>query len=162
MPSHPLWKSTPCSHHRGWGYSSLLPRATLGQLSVPVPPSLDPASSLSGTQGWEWLQLRVRGSRHPTARARQAGGVHTGPHKLAGILMLAWGVHLPPSLDTCRWQVALMGLSNPRVMTVGDAPPAVCLQGIWTSIWLPWWLSGKESPCQYRRNGFNPWVIKTP
>ena len=25
---------------------------------------------------------------------------------------------------------------------------------------LPWWLSGKESTCQYRRHGFNPWVGK--
>ena len=25
---------------------------------------------------------------------------------------------------------------------------------------LPWWLSGKESTCQYRRCGFNPWVRK--
>ena len=24
--------------------------------------------------------------------------------------------------------------------------------------WLPWWLSGKESICQCRRWGFNPWV----
>ena len=23
---------------------------------------------------------------------------------------------------------------------------------------LPWWLSGKESASQCRRNGFNPWV----
>ena len=23
---------------------------------------------------------------------------------------------------------------------------------------LPWWLSGKESTCQCRRHGFNPWV----
>ena len=25
---------------------------------------------------------------------------------------------------------------------------------------LPWWLSGKESACQRRRHGFNPWVRK--
>ena len=25
---------------------------------------------------------------------------------------------------------------------------------------LPWWLSGKESPCQCRRHGFNPWSSK--
>jgi len=23
---------------------------------------------------------------------------------------------------------------------------------------LPWWLSGKESACQSRRSGFDPWV----
>ena len=27
---------------------------------------------------------------------------------------------------------------------------------------LPWWLSGKESACQCRRHGFNPWSGKTP
>ena len=25
---------------------------------------------------------------------------------------------------------------------------------------LPWWLSGKESACQWRRHGFDPWVGK--
>ena len=27
---------------------------------------------------------------------------------------------------------------------------------------LPWWLSGKESTCQFRRCGFDPWVGKIP
>ena len=27
---------------------------------------------------------------------------------------------------------------------------------------LPWWLSGKESACQCRRCGFDPWVGKMP
>ena len=27
---------------------------------------------------------------------------------------------------------------------------------------LPWWLSGKESPCQCRRHRFNPWSVKIP
>ena len=27
---------------------------------------------------------------------------------------------------------------------------------------LPWWHSGKESACQCRRCGFNPWVRKIP
>ena len=27
---------------------------------------------------------------------------------------------------------------------------------------LPWWLSGKESACQYRRHGFNPCSGKIP
>ena len=30
----------------------------------------------------------------------------------------------------------------------------------YTSIRLPWWLSGKKSACQCRRLGFNPWVRK--
>ena len=28
--------------------------------------------------------------------------------------------------------------------------------------WLPWWLSGKESFCQCRRHGFNPWLGRSP
>ena len=27
---------------------------------------------------------------------------------------------------------------------------------------LPWWLSGKDSACQCRRHGFDPWVWKIP
>ena len=27
---------------------------------------------------------------------------------------------------------------------------------------LPWWLNGKESTCQSRRRGFDPWVGKIP
>ena len=27
---------------------------------------------------------------------------------------------------------------------------------------LLWWLSGKEPACQYRRQGFDPWVQKIP
>ena len=28
--------------------------------------------------------------------------------------------------------------------------------------WLPWWFSGKQSTCQCRRWGFDPWVGKIP
>ena len=28
--------------------------------------------------------------------------------------------------------------------------------------WLPWLLSGKESACQCRRCGFDPWIKKIP
>jgi len=27
---------------------------------------------------------------------------------------------------------------------------------------LPWWFSGKESTCQCRRHGFNPWSREIP
>ena len=27
---------------------------------------------------------------------------------------------------------------------------------------LPWWLNGKESTCQSRRHGFDPWARKLP
>ena len=29
-------------------------------------------------------------------------------------------------------------------------------------MWLPWWFSGKESTCQRKRHGFNPWSVKIP
>ena len=35
-------------------------------------------------------------------------------------------------------------------------------QFIYAAKWLPWWLSGKESACQCRRFGFDPWVGKIP
>ena len=31
-----------------------------------------------------------------------------------------------------------------------------------TSRGLPWWLSGKESTCQCRGHGFDPWFKKIP
>ena len=31
-----------------------------------------------------------------------------------------------------------------------------------TCLGLPWWFSGKESTCQHRRHGFNPWSGKIP
>jgi len=31
-----------------------------------------------------------------------------------------------------------------------------------TEVGLPWWLSGKETVCQCRRYGFNPWLRKIP
>ena len=31
--------------------------------------------------------------------------------------------------------------------------------GVWG---LPWWLSGKEHTCQFRKWGFKPWVRKLP
>ena len=34
--------------------------------------------------------------------------------------------------------------------------------GIESVVWLPWWLSGKESTCQCRRHGFDPWSGKIP
>ena len=37
---------------------------------------------------------------------------------------------------------------------------------IWASLsftlWLPGWLSGKESACQCRRHVFDPWIGKIP
>ena len=30
------------------------------------------------------------------------------------------------------------------------------------TVWFPWWLSSKESACQWRRRRFSPWVGKIP
>ena len=38
----------------------------------------------------------------------------------------------------------------------------VVLRGNTGSSGLPRWLSGKESACQHRRHGFDPWVRKIP
>ena len=34
--------------------------------------------------------------------------------------------------------------------------------GIYIMDGLPWWFSGKESTCQFRRCEFNPWVRMIP
>ena len=36
------------------------------------------------------------------------------------------------------------------------------VEWIKNKVWLPWWLSSKESTCQCRRHGFHPWSRKIP
>ena len=36
------------------------------------------------------------------------------------------------------------------------------VRGLWAKEGLPWWISGKESTCQFRRHRFDPWVGKIP
>ena len=54
------------------------------------------------------------------------------------------------------------GLADPG----GTAPPrgSQFIEVVWSSSasGLPWEFSGKESVCQCRRQGFNPWVGKIP
>ena len=39
----------------------------------------------------------------------------------------------------------------------------ICLTSCQTLFWgLPWWLSGKESTCECRRHGFDPWSRMIP
>ena len=39
----------------------------------------------------------------------------------------------------------------------------VCDVSVWTPVsGLPWWLSGKESACQCKKRGFEPWVRMIP
>ena len=41
-------------------------------------------------------------------------------------------------------------------------PSPELLMELFLDVWLPWWLSGKESACQCRRLRFDPWVRKIP
>ena len=53
-------------------------------------------------------------------------------------------------------------LSNSKALVQQDAVNHL-LHSLYCIFWgLPWWLSGKESACQCRRCGFNPWVGKIP
>ena len=38
----------------------------------------------------------------------------------------------------------------------------MCTIGRGDGVGLPWWLHGKESTCQCRSRGFDPWVGKIP
>ena len=62
-------------------------------------------------------------------------------------------------------QRSLVGCSPWGRQRVGhDLAKQHCLSGLHKkSLWgLPWWLRGKESACQYRRRGLDPWSGKTP
>ena len=57
------------------------------------------------------------------------------------------------------WQGSQKRIHNRSILLCGlhqVTYPFVCFQ------WLPRWLSGKESTCQCRRCGFEPWVRKIP
>ena len=57
------------------------------------------------------------------------------------------------------------GPSQPRLHAVGSPRVAVKRSHLLLSLWsleLCWWLDGKESTCQCRRPGFDPWVRKIP
>ena len=47
---------------------------------------------------------------------------------------------------------------NCFTMTIVFQPSGWDQKIVWE---LPWWLIGKESSCQFRRHGFNPWIGKT-
>ena len=49
-----------------------------------------------------------------------------------------------------------------KIIPLPDTPKVVELAPSKTLSQLLWWLSSKESPCQCRRRGFNPWVRKIP
>ena len=51
-------------------------------------------------------------------------------------------------------------LPNPGIKPMSLLFPV--LAGRFFIIGLPWWLSGRESACQCRRHGLDPWVRKIP
>ena len=80
-------------------------------------------------------------------------------------------------------RIWLDGITNSRHMSLGELRELVidreawhaAIHGVaksqtrlsdWTELsnhtGLSWWLSGKESTCQCRRHGFDPWVSKIP
>ena len=58
-------------------------------------------------------------------------------------------------MDRGAWWTTVHGVARVGQNLATKPPPA--LPGIYG---LPWWLSGKDSACQCRRHGFEPWVGK--
>ena len=56
-----------------------------------------------------------------------------------------------PSLDIWKFLVHIMLKSSMQDF----------MHDLTSMGWLPWWLSGKESTCQCRRLGFDPWVRRS-
>ena len=80
------------------------------------------------------------------------------------------GGHLLKGHLTCfLWQSiehgTIQSVSSSRYSNgFGSASKGACITWslITITFGLPWWLSGKESTCQGRRHGFNPWSGKIP
>ena len=49
----------------------------------------------------------------------------------------------------------------PALGVISLPSQSFCLMACF-SMELPWWFSGKEPACKYRRPGFDPWVGKIP
>ena len=58
-------------------------------------------------------------------------------------------------MDREAWHAAVHGVANSQTW-LSDWTELMPVNG------LPWWLSGKESTCQYARQRFNPWIRKIP
>ena len=76
------------------------------------------------------------------------------PHGLQHTRLLCPPLSLGVCSNSCPW-------SRWCSLTISfSAAFFFCLQSFPAS--GSWWLSGKESPCQFRRHGFYPWVRKIP
>ena len=90
----------------------------------------------------------------PEAPALQADSLWLSSDCQSPLLYAAWLPLLSPRSSVLRaTEILPPGLKVLDITTKQDS----CL-----FIGLPWWLSGKESACQYRRRRFNPWARKIP
>ena len=115
----------------------------------------------------------------PVGRERKGHVIASSSWSLADV-SLPWGgggagqgLRARLTLAVCAmWRApGLLALPAPLGRRMGKAEgmygtswrPAkpVSLSLMWAG-GLPWWLSGKESACQCRRHGFDPWSGKTP
>ena len=111
-----------------------------------LPPSKH-ERTLQGTATWaQWELGCLRFQRGPSP----------GPN-LAGTLLMDTQ---PPGLWVNEHLFILNNAPpHPHVMVMFHSSPNWLRQNIWG---LSWWFSGKESTCQCRRLGFEPWVREIP
>ena len=68
---------------------------------------------------------------------------------------LACGISVPqPKIESMPPAVEVL---SPKHWTTREVPHTIISTHLYR---LPWWLSSKESACQCRRRGFDPWVGK--
>ena len=104
------------------------------------------------------LHLLYNGTEGGDANSKQAG---SWEHRLNEKFTAAnFSIQLT-SAEGQRWRERERGGRLRRKMGE-EGSQQLLLVGVWGSLlgWLPWWLSSKESPCQWRRCGFNTWVEK--
>ena len=61
------------------------------------------------------------------------------------------------NFSNCNWKA----FENRNIVSLWHRKEAIAVQYI-QIMGLPWWLSGKESACQCKRQGFDPWISKIP
>ena len=79
--------------------------------------------------------------------------------------MCYWWGNWDTLKETCPRLVTYFKVGTLRYLLIRNAPVWVLLEAAGIvkqckSDWIPWWFSGKESTCQCRRCGFDPWVGK--
>ena len=83
---------------------------------------------------------------------------HQGPLSLRFPRQEDWsGLPFPPPGDLPNVEIESMSLMSPALAGRFFITSAAWMLLLEVYIGLPWWLSGKESTCQCRKHGFNPW-----